>query len=273
LRRGNEPKWIYLPNGDLAGVSLSSDFCAEHEWGVDGLRRLLGCDSSLDGVERRQIRTLPVSLRLHSGIQKHPSDRRKKGAEYDSLFLSPVESYYRSLDDWMDSSDLRVYGDKTLAAAWDQETFGIAAYGEKDKKNLKTLWDAFQAKDIAFWPNIGVFHMGAGLIFCIASKIPENDLKQMLTDDLDHKELIKNSEAIGLEKELKAAGKAWYALSPKWAKETKHKTAFPVVYWLNPQQQDRTNYGMFTVEDLRLWAQDKGPIPMTAEQVRARMAR
>jgi hypothetical protein len=270
MRRGNDPKWIYLPNGDLAGLAMGSDFCAEHEWGVDGMRRLFGCDDSKDGVARRQINTIPKDLRQHSGVQTHSSDKRKKGRPYDAIFLSPLQSYHQPPEDLANGGELRTSGERTLSCAWDEKTFGILAFGEKDKKNLALLWEAFQKKDIAFWPNIGVFHIGGGLIFCIVSRIPSEDRANQVADDLDHKELLKTAEATGIAAELKAVGKEWFSLSPKWAKEIKKNTKFPVVFWLNPYKQDQHKYGWWTVEDLKEWARDQGPIMMTEEERKER---
>lgn len=262
--RGKE--WIYAPNGDLAGIAMGSDFCSEHEWGVKSLRMKFGTDESLDGIERRIIREVPKELRwVEQG----------KGL---GIFLSPLESYYRQPEGkggWMDS-ELRPYGDETVVCAWDEKSFGIAAYGEKDKKNLKVLWEAFQKKDVAFWTNIGVFHIGGGLIFCIASQVPEKDKYAMKESDLDYRNLLEESVKTGIEEELKAAGKRWYALSPKWSKEIhstvngKIKTQYPVIYWLNPMEQHLDNYGWWTVEQLREWARGTGPIVMTEKQRKER---
>lgn len=277
MRRGNDPQWVYLENGDLAGIAMGSDFCAEHEWGVGDMRRLLGCDESKDGVEKRQITAIPKDLRFITTEVPHPSDKRRKGTVVDAIFLSPTESYYRQPESWVADSELHRYDEKRgLCCAWDQKSFGIVAYGEKDKKNLRLMWDAFQKKDIAFWPNVGVFHMGGGLILCIVSKIPEKDLKKMVEDDLDRKELLRQSEETGIEKELTAAGKRWFALSPRWANTLKStvngeiKTKYPVVYWLNPMEQHIHNHGWWTVEILKEWAQNKGPVMMTEKQRKER---
>ncbi len=276
MRRGNKPEWIYLPSGDLAGIALGSDWCAEHEWGVGKMKYLFKCDETQDGIARRQINSLPTYLRRFSGECPHFYDKRRKSRPYDALFLSPTESYYRAAEEWVKDQELSPAEDRSLACAWDEGTFGIVAYGEKDRKNLEILWDAFQRKDVAFWPNLGVFHTGGGLIFCIVSKVPEKDVKQQLADDLDYKELLKQSEGTGIQKELEAAGKTWLSLSPRWATTIKStgdreiKTKFPVIYWLNPREQDIHNYGWWTVEDLKLWAQNKGPVMMTEKQRRER---
>lgn len=271
MQQAREPQWIYLPNGDVAGVALGSDSCSEHEWGVDRMKWLFGCSTEKDGIERRQITKIPKDLHRYNGISKHPYDKKTKDWPYEAIFLSPTESCYQQPKDIAEKKLCR-YDDSTgLCTGWDEGTFGIVAYGEKDKKNLVALWDAFQKKDIAFYTNIGVFHSGGGLIFAIVSKIPDEDKKKMYDGDLKYKELLKQSAATGIEEELKVAKKEWIALSPRWAGKG-DKTKYPVVYWLNPTWQDRNNYGLFTVEDLKLWIKNEGPIPKK-EQPRGRRNR
>jgi len=46
--------------------------------------------------------------------------------------------------------------------------------------------------------------------------------------------------------------------------EYSRELRFLSFYWLNPMEQKIHNYGWFTVEDLLLWAENKGPIPKTS---------
>ena len=77
----------------------------------------------------------------------------------------------------------------------------------------------------------------------------------------------RSAAATGIEEVLKKAGKRYYALSPRWAasiKGTKNgevETKYGVVFWLNPCDQYKNNYGHFTVEELQQWAKGEGPIP------------
>ena len=65
-----------------------------------------------------------------------------------------------------------------------------------------------------------------------------------------------HSVATGIEEVLKAAGKKWYALSPGWRDKRKQHVDF----FLNPCEQERYDFGWFTVEELRQWARDEGPV-------------
>ncbi len=63
------------------------------------------------------------------------------------------------------------------------------------------------------------------------------------------------------------AKKGYYALQPMWASKIKStkdgeiKTQYPVVFFLNPINQNECNFGWFTVEQLLDWIDGKGPIP------------
>jgi hypothetical protein len=65
------------------------------------------------------------------------------------------------------------------------------------------------------------------------------------------------------------AGKDWrdptkcgyYACKPSWIhEESKYDTKYDVIYFLNPQEQHRCNFGWFTVEQLDQWLAGTGPV-------------
>jgi hypothetical protein len=245
-----EPEWVFTDNDDsLAGIALGSDATAEHEWGVKPMKQAFGLDESKDGIERRIIHTLPDDLRIISD------------KDFDAIFLTGGK-HHRQAEDWLKDYELRRRGDDTLVCAWDEKSFGIVAYGAKDRVYLAALWLAFQRKDIAFWTQIGVFHSGGGLIFGIVSKISDEHKKAALDNDLDIKKMNRIADSTGIEKKLKAAGKNWHSLSPRWIKDFKEKTSrFQVIFWLNPCEQHLNNCGWFTVEELEQWIEGTGPIP------------
>lgn len=239
-------EWI-LNGSEVIGLCLGSDLCAEHEWGVDTLRAMFALQPDKDGIERRIIRKTPDCL---TWIE----DKNVAAIQCKRMWSGPTK-----LDD-----ELRSSRGSSMVCAWSESAFGIAAYAKTDAERLKVLWDAFTAKDVAFWTNVGAFHLGGGLIFAIASRIPEEQKSAILESDLDRKRLLKAAEATGIEKELKAAGCEWFALSPRWDKGS----GGDVIFWLNPCHQSRHNFGWFTVPQLREWAAGRGPIVMTAEEQR-----
>ncbi len=42
-------------NGELIGVCLGFDFCAEHEWGIKDLHERLGCKFNKFGFDRLKV--------------------------------------------------------------------------------------------------------------------------------------------------------------------------------------------------------------------------
>lgn len=265
MRRSNKPEWL-LEGGTLLGIGLGSDFCAEHEWGTKELQERFGLDASLDGLSRRTVTVLPSGLELLEFKTRANSARNQKASQALAIFYRFPSSYGQTPLETLQRGELQRHGEEPLSAAWDEKSFAIIAYAEEDQQKLKQLWEAFQRKDVAFWPNIGVFHTGTGLTFVVSSRVPQKHKDAMLEGDLDHKRLLKESDATGIELLLKAAGKRWYALSPKWSKELKStkdgevKTVHEVLYWLNPMEQHQYNSGWYTVEDLKLWAKNEGPI-------------
>jgi hypothetical protein len=248
MRRANDSKWI-KEGSTLVGIALGSDFCSEHEWGVKPLKQEFQLEMTKDGIERRIIRAIPDSLQWIE-------TKKELG-----LFCVNTASYYKPAKDWLKDSELKNYSDKPLVCAWDEKSFGIVAHAVEDKAHLLTLWNAFQAKDVAFWTNIGPFHLGGGLIFCIVSRLAEADKQKLLEQDNDYALLQAASTKTHIEQFLLRAHKSYFALTPQWAANVKTtSTEYPVVYWLNPQEQRKYDSGWFTVEELELWAKDAGPV-------------
>lgn len=230
---------------------MGADYCAEHEWGVQEMKDTLGCDATQDGIERRRVRTLPPELRKHST------------AKLDSIFLTPLEWFYAQPDALLQTELRPLNASEKLLCAWDERTFGIAAYDTENRARVTELWDAFLRKDIAFWsPSAGLLVRGAGLIFVIISRLPEVELKAVLDADQDRQRLQREADKLGVEKALRDGGKHWFALVPGWADNRKESIRF----YLNPLEQHLTNSGWFTEEELRLWLKDEGPVLKTTKK-------
>lgn len=268
MRRTNEPKWVLDEGGGLLGLAMGSDFCAEHEWGTKALRETFGLPGDeVDGLERRRVRVIPEQLffmeaKTHTVLGLNPQS------------LTPPATYFARE---VTAGELTKPGEwhpeerRNLACAWDEKSFGAVAWGKKrgpDRSRLRLLYDAFRRLDVAFWANVGPFHMGTGLTLVIASKVPARYSDAMLEADVDHKRLLRAASETGIEEELKGAGQSWFALSPAWSKSFKTvirgrkeeivKTEHPVMFFLNPRDQRPHNHGWFTVEQLRDWAAGRG---------------
>ena len=266
--------------GQIIGISLGWDFCAEHEWGIQDMQRSFGIpgkperrkDSELVsgdfmGADVRTITKLPAELKFFEDMG---------GFAY--LLYSDYFGYVKPKDltakRFNDMLDLRDENEE-FSTAWSEDDFGVRM--KNDIPNLGAtvlgqIYEAFQNKDAMIFlggNNNGGPFSNRSLILAIRSRIPENVLKQMKEADEDSLNLMdavtKAREESRIEEKLKAAGKEYYALSPRWAESIKSTggTKYPVVFWLNPMDQSNNNYGYYTVEQLLEWAEGKGPIPKT----------
>lgn len=228
-------KWLLDSERRLLGISAGADAAAEHEWGIEKIRRQFKMDDGKNGYERRLVREVPDTLLLVEGG--------------DSLGLFLCSPYSKDLPKFYMERWAKREGD--LRCGWDSATFGFVVRSPEGKERLRRLHEAFLARDI-------VTASGEGLTFKIFSLIPEEERADVLSRDLDRTRLEKVARETGIEEELRKAGKEWFALSPRWDNPEKTRVSF----WLNPVRQDLYNYGSFSVEDLRLWARDSGPVMM-----------
>lgn len=214
----------------LCGINLGYDHCAEHEWGIDILNCKFKVNTSdgVFGIDKRKITTLPDNLFFE-----------EKG---NKKIIACSSSHY--IPDYM-------LKDEKLTTAWSERDFCIASTSH----DMNELWEAFQNLDIA----IGLGgksnpFAGSGLIFMIVSNLPNATKQSMYNADKEYYDLQKDAHATGIYELLKEHGKKFFALSP--ARDDDGSIRF----WLNPYEQDKYNFGWYTLKDLQDWANDKGVI-------------
>src|SRR5690606_6974440 len=97
----------------------------------------------------------------------------------------------------------------------------------------------------------------------IRDRIDEECVDEIRKQDEDNRALNAAAEATGIREYLRHHKKRFIALKPAWNHDpkTRHPSAYNVIFWLNPWEQDKDNFGWFTVEDLMDWAAGKGIIP------------
>lgn len=243
-------------NEEFIGVSLGYDYCAEHEWGIKGIRREFGMESDKIGIEGRAITKGEVTY-LEDGA-------KALIRSVDSYLIYKKESatFQNSIPYELTNSAGQ------LQTAWDEDGFCII--GDIDKLSL--LKEAFDNKNIAFAKmNTGAFG-GTALSVLIKDRIPTEVTEQMAYVDNKALDLVKYEAEIGLtklkEQKYKYYGnkdfdeskhKYWMACSPSWinyknenpeAKE-KNNTEYDIKYWVN--YGDNDVYGWFTVEQIKTW--------------------
>lgn len=267
--------------GQIIGVNLGWDFTSEHEWGIYGIQRAFGipgkperrhgigelAQSDLVGADVRTVTSVPKGLKFldfNDVVFLTFSDYYGHGEPSEDE-LRRMIGVYRETDD--------------LTTAWCESSFGICLKKVADIMPTRVMilgqiYDALQKKDAMIFIGGRSNPFGnSGLIIAIRSRVPDDALQKMKEADEDYLDLMDAVEKVerdtSLKAKLKAAGKKYFALSPRWAKNIKStndgklQTTYPVVFWLNPYEQRKNNFGYYTVEQLLEWVDGKGPIPIT----------
>lgn len=266
-------------DGKVVGISLGSDFCAEHEWGIKGLKRMLGMDGWQPEFSREKVAYKKGPGLPRRTISKHDCVKlyEHKGAvalicESDWWFKSFEENIAKhgkakAFKEYL-PHDLPKRDE--LGSAWSGDDFGIYGTGANAER-IKDLYAEIQKNNVAVWIGGAKIFDNGGLILCIVDRVPKEHADTLMNADLDGEKLKAASDATGIIERLKNAKKGFYACSPSWfdgkfkPQNQQKKSVHPVIYWLNPEQQDRINYGWFTVEELDQWIAGTGPIPKQME--------
>lgn len=280
MRRGNDHAW-QIENGKIAFLNLGADYCAEHEWGINDLRMMLGVDGAKPKYSREEVKyTKPFGIERRRILK--PDLIRFYEHKGQSLLLCEerwvIERFDKHLKEdgfaktWKEFKprELGFYAEETLATAWDGNSFGVLAKGE-DAERLRELHKEILEKNVAIWVGgmSNPFGRG-GLILAIVANVPAEHLETMRAADEDAENLKVASGATGIIGRLQEAGKGYFACSPRWLGDSfktldgEKKSAHPVIYWLNPMEQNENHFGWFTVEDLDQWIKGEGPIPKKA---------
>ena len=252
MRRANDSAFL-VNEGALIGLNLGADFTSEHEWGINGIKRLFGIPSGDKdfGLTRRKITTVPQS----------PVFGWTKGKMPKSEGFYLYDSYRNEVPDFSNYSELHSWDDK-IACAWDENSFGVFATDPKEIAYLKEIFMAFQSGDGAIFLGGDGIWRNSRLCLVISSRIPQEFLDGWYKDDKERYEMDQVVEKTGIRQLLKEKGKHYFALSRPHYRKSDGK----LVLWLNPQEQHDNNYGYFTIDDLKEWADGKGKIPKAKEK-------
>jgi hypothetical protein len=280
MRRAfNNPDFLYHDN-KLVGVNLGFDFCAEHEWGVKGIREKLGIGEigNPPGIQTRINTSNDVYL-FHSF--------KRKGEKYAVMFsLTAVRNRYWGADRHNDPIDVKIKNyindhfkqakswlgeslaglresekernkDNHITCQWAEEDFEIFVHGEEFVNNLKQIHEAYTAKNISLGGNYcgNSFTKQLGLSFFIVSNMPQEWIDRCMQADEEQIQIQKMVEDTKIKDILAKASKTYYALSPRFDANG------CLSFWLNPCDQKNNNFGWYSVEDLKEWALGKGKIP------------
>lgn len=269
MRKGGEgSRFLRDEKGDIFGVYFAGGQCAEHEEGIEDILEMFGVPL---GVERDLSKINSDMLGIKGRTVSRFNEELfffEAGPTHSVLIFEPFwggvsagESFEKG--HWeIDTLPA------DISVAWSKRAFGVVAdhtfeKNRPHKKFMEALYEAFRKKDVAIWlGGSGNPFAGCGLVVVIASLVPEKIKEKMRRDDASDYRLMKAMAETGIEKILKAAGKRYYVLSPSWKDDKETEIRF----LLNPCEQKENNYGWFSLQDLKDWAEGKGPIPIPKEQ-------
>lgn len=287
MRRGSKPEFIYdesrssawpkdeiKPEGDkglLLGINLSSDFCAEHEWGIRRLKEMSGIPEgiSIYGLPARQITLVPPGLRwveFNSTYFMSKRDvengRAKKAGDLKLSNAGFVCHSWLGEDPLVFAKNSELYG-YGLRTAWSEDDFAAVSSDVDDIEALRAIFAELKKPNAVLTFGEKIPFSNPGLVIAIADRLPALVLETWYNFDKGWHELCQEVDATGIEKTLKDAGKRYHALSPRRQEDGSIK------FWLNPCEQQENNYGWFNLQDLKDWAANRGPIPKTDAKISA----
>lgn len=218
------------------GPSLSTTL--QHEHGIQGIRESFGvCPNAKIGIEARKITNLPAHFHC---------------IENEKSFVIALCKFKPSIDGLVHDSEKRLnwsgrkVGFDDFVTYWDRNSFVLIT---SNKDLYIELKDAFCRMDVSI-------EMSKGLTFRIISNTPDGVKESMIASDLDAVALNEEALKTEIEKKLKAAGREFNLLVPRWKDETKSL----IVFWLIPKDDVHYDKGTYTLEDLNEWVEDKGPV-------------
>lgn len=290
----HDKDFIYDDDKNIIGVCLGYDHCAEHEWGVKDIKQALGIWSGDPKTEKRvmgfdRVRVTnadSIHFIEHETKYLKPGNKRpSKGIVYAVALVQ--ESSWKPAEQRLEYAKRFIDGHtydferSEFNAGWDEKEFMIWG-SEAIKEKLETIFNAFKAKDML----LGMHRednpfAGSGLLFAMESAYPADAEKPLIEDQKAYREMWKRIDKTKILEKLKKAGCGYFACSPKQMqfeshvsdskgkstlKERQRASKLPdIVFWLNPMEQHKNNFGWYTVEELEQWTRGEGPIPKRGE--------
>jgi hypothetical protein len=242
-------------------VAFGADYCAEHEWGIDGIHSSLDCfDKEINGPERYLIKN-PDNVHIMNLKFSKNKIFYNKVILYGGNPLYTKEEEIRIV--------IRDHYHNSITSMWDGKAFCFSVDDDtKEAKNLRLVYDAIKGYNaVLFMGGNGVFS-NSGPVIARYSTIPIEIKKKIKDQHIDAIKLKQTSEETGIVERVNKGikgifgeGAPYFALSPAWLNNNEKNSKYKVHYWLNPTNQNKVNYGWFTVEELDEWIKGTGPIP------------
>jgi hypothetical protein len=243
MRNGMNASFIH--KSDFIGVNLGADYVSEHEWGIKSLKRYLGVDENADmGLPCRKVNEVH---NLHWFESK------------DFIGIVCYHFYDDTMKNWKPRETYGSDKAKSFYSGWAQDGFYLLTKNTKTSEStinkIKKIYDALNNKNACIWLGGGGVFENAGLCIGIIDKMDKTIFQEWSASDKKKADTKAAFDKSGIEEFLRKAGKKWFALSPSMVNGK-------LKIWLNPYEQRIHNAGSFTVDELKLWAKDQGPVMM-----------
>lgn len=254
MRRTYHGKSWLTHEEELYGINLGADFCSEHEWGIKDLRTMLGVKKTILenrflGIIKKEVPVFGIEARRIHDITHVVSSTCRE--------MRMFGVYDGRHQDWLnhkfDDAEPHLLKSDDFYAEWGENGFVLFS---KDIARMDILKTAVLKSDFGIFLGGGGVFSNSGLNLVIISKMPDIMKNNIYKSDEDAYELNTKAEATGIREELTKAGKEFFALSPRWVDDKKKDIKF----WLNPDNQQMYNHGLYSIAELKQWIKEEGPI-------------
>lgn len=265
MRRAYNDIVILLNNeSKIIGVALGFDFCAEHEFGIQKIKKSLGIPEITRKVNGLNGRTATDYSNIYFG-----SFTDKKVKYFYFLCKSYFLSYHSNPEQRAEDIKKKTkeiakqylpYSDREISTAWDDGEFIVVT---KNEELYNCLVSAVEKKTLCVGAGVSKGPFSRGGIAIIDSNGEEDeDMVKKDLEYIEHQERASNVSS-WLEPRIRKT-KGFYALIGSVIDEKRKEeknTKYDIIFWLNPTDQRKYNSGYFTVEDLLEWCEkDSGPV-------------
>ena len=289
MRRSPKVTLLEDVPGEPYGLCLAADYCAQHEWGVEGIERAIGAepgDRPAGLPSRTGAGAFADKLFIGEAEVTRPVRGRRRSRREPPAIACRGFGIHRYMEIEGGPAFARMAAEllppedaAPVGGCWDGDGFCVVAYDGHHAAVLDALAGAARAGRLAAWvggAGWNPFDRGS-LVVVDPAAVPAARAEEMLAFDRARNALLDAASATGIEARLDAAAAdgaddrfrllhphrlSRYALTPRWAGDSGRAadTAHPVVFWLNPMDQEASVAGWYTVEELDAWRDGRGPV-------------
>lgn len=242
-------------NGKSIGISLSADYVAEHEWGINKMKRKFNIDTkTIKDLVRERRSIFKFFKKIPTGIKFNSKSETLHMVKTDNhTYLTSKKTNIMDRELKPKEYDNKMFNQNSIyAGAWDEGDFVIRSKNGSENTDILDVLIEAEKENHLFIGSLKGFDE-YGLMIIDGRLIPE-DIKNIREKENEYaiklyQEVLKTK----IEDFLKDRGFSYFALTPKMIDGE-------LKFWLNPSDQGKYKSGYFNVEELKLWTENKGPI-------------